>query len=55
MRLVSRPAPAGVIAVMGLAFTAYTGAAASGAMAAPTSVGPISSRSRAAFRPRPTR
>src|SRR6185437_3101415 len=40
MRLVSRPARAGVIAVMGLAFTAYTGAAASGAMAAPTVSGP---------------
>ena len=41
MRLVSRPARAGVIAVMGLAITAYTGAAAaSGAMAAPTVSGP---------------
>ncbi len=41
MRLVSRPARAGAIAVMGLAITAYTGAAAaSGAMAAPTVSGP---------------
>ncbi len=40
MGLIHRPARAGVIAVMGLAITAYTGAAASGAMATPSIAGP---------------
>ncbi len=40
MGLINRPARAGAIAVMGLAITAYTGVAASGAMAAPSIAGP---------------